>query len=995
MSRPGLHYQYRHRVHNQVVEPNLTTSSLSLKPSPADQDVVITCRVENPAIPGSVMEESYKLNVHYPPITTLRVGLRLNPGSVREGSDVFFECSIQANPHTTSMFFLHMNETIRHNVSARVIVSNQTLVLQSVSRQQTGPYRCGARNAVGLGVSEPVLLRVLYAPVCAPGQKVDYEVLRYRTANVSCTVDAQPNNVTFTWLYNNTGTLLDVGEGRSTSHNNVSILHYTPTSPSDYGTLLCSAKNVIGEQQEPCVISVTASKLPELVSDCRLRAQTSTAVIVTCVSLPSELPTAYYMEVRHFEELQFVKRVSNSTPYFVADGLAPGTDYTLHVSVVSPMGNSTPIELQAFTIKTAEKRMELSEATNPAMASPSSPSPSVSPLVMVSIIVVVAMLVLSTIVVMAVIRCHHKRRAQRLREETETIATAGSRSSGGSQYSPTSVHYTGTLLAQQQQHVQQKQQQTDQELQHRQSASMQPIPNEETMQIKPENTMGQHQLSSMLPLNHPQMYKKFMKIEECSALGQLRHSPLQGEDFLQRHLVQKELCDHYRQQQHHHQQHQLQQYKSENYQKLQHERPIDAAAAAQAVCGLTDKQVPPCTAEAGSREYHLEELRVSLASIDGQHNFSSQIPKQNFPPQFQMWPSSLDASTVPIVAPIFSSSNSSLLPYQSSFDQHTLPRLRHQLQKTSQPMKDQTQRRSRTPPPYLSMTTQGPFGSTASESGSLQIPSPTPTYTPPEAFMEGTSCQNSVRERSACNQADNWVSSSNGSKSEAFDASMLPDHLPSVQVNPGDPLNRSTMPYVSPIEKINHGDTLNRSTVPRVSPIKDIQISTSALAGKYKSSTPMSKSDATKPHDELKSSASSDPSEGSPHGSVDTISGMNSTTGRYLTASKSCNHPSEPLHCEDSVHVPQKHHHHHHHSRHQEPPQPKYPKIQHQPHSMCEQSQENVSNLISQESKVSNNLPVNNIMCHCQSQSDVEDKRRNKKLFSQNPDRTSASESSV
>ncbi|KAF2353407.1 Immunoglobulin I-set, partial [Trinorchestia longiramus] len=95
------------------------------------------------------------------PITTLRVGLQLNPSSVREGSDVFFECSIQANPPMTAMFFLHKNETIHHNVSARVIVSNQTLVLQSVARQQTGPYRCGARNSVGVGVSEPIILHVL------------------------------------------------------------------------------------------------------------------------------------------------------------------------------------------------------------------------------------------------------------------------------------------------------------------------------------------------------------------------------------------------------------------------------------------------------------------------------------------------------------------------------------------------------------------------------------------------------------------------------------------------------------------------------------------------------------------------------------------------------------------------------------------------------------------------------------------------------------------
>ena len=95
--------------------------------------------------------------------------------------------------------------------------------------------------------------------MCAVRQKLEYEVLRHKTVNVSCTVDAQPNNVSFTWMFNNTGTSLDVGEGRSISRNNVSILPYTPTSPADYGSLLCWAENVIGRQAEPCVISVTAS----------------------------------------------------------------------------------------------------------------------------------------------------------------------------------------------------------------------------------------------------------------------------------------------------------------------------------------------------------------------------------------------------------------------------------------------------------------------------------------------------------------------------------------------------------------------------------------------------------------------------------------------------------------------------------------------------------------------------------------------------------------
>lgn len=65
----------------------------------------------------------------------------------------------------------------------------------------------------------------------------------------------------------------------------------------------------------------------------------------------------FLSQVRTSEDLNLVTKVTNTTPHFVASDLDPGTAYTLHVSVHSPMGASTPIKLQAFTVKTAEKRM--------------------------------------------------------------------------------------------------------------------------------------------------------------------------------------------------------------------------------------------------------------------------------------------------------------------------------------------------------------------------------------------------------------------------------------------------------------------------------------------------------------------------------------------------------------------------------------------------------------------------------------------------------------
>lgn len=41
------------------------------------------------------------------PIVDLKMGSSLNPDEIKEGDDVYFECTVKANPKTHRLFWFH------------------------------------------------------------------------------------------------------------------------------------------------------------------------------------------------------------------------------------------------------------------------------------------------------------------------------------------------------------------------------------------------------------------------------------------------------------------------------------------------------------------------------------------------------------------------------------------------------------------------------------------------------------------------------------------------------------------------------------------------------------------------------------------------------------------------------------------------------------------------------------------------------------------------
>ena len=96
-----------------------------------------------------------------------------------------------------------------------VIISNQSLVLQRVRRNESGIYTCVAHNIEGDGASNPMTLNIRYAPYCKPGQIRVFGVAREETVRVACEVEANPvGGTSFEWRFNASGEIVDMPHDR-------------------------------------------------------------------------------------------------------------------------------------------------------------------------------------------------------------------------------------------------------------------------------------------------------------------------------------------------------------------------------------------------------------------------------------------------------------------------------------------------------------------------------------------------------------------------------------------------------------------------------------------------------------------------------------------------------------------------------------------------------------------------------------------------------------
>ncbi|XP_026678990.1 nephrin-like [Diaphorina citri] len=249
------------------------------------------------------------------------------------------------------------NVQLYNNISAGVIVSNQSLVLQNVSRARAGHYTCVGSNGEGDGQSNAVSLDIKYAPVCRPGQETTIGVARNEVAKIHCEVEANPPALEFRWKFNNTSESTEIERHLFSVEGSRSTITFTPSSQRDYGTLLCWAKNPWGAMKAPCVYHVIPAGPPDSLTNCSILNKTVHGLSVECQSgFDGGLPQTFLLELYNDHSHVRLTNVTSREPHFTVEGLGSGVGFDIFLYAVNSKGRSEPTILQAHTLKAAEPR---------------------------------------------------------------------------------------------------------------------------------------------------------------------------------------------------------------------------------------------------------------------------------------------------------------------------------------------------------------------------------------------------------------------------------------------------------------------------------------------------------------------------------------------------------------------------------------------------------------------------------------------------------------
>ncbi|KAG5673612.1 hypothetical protein PVAND_003641 [Polypedilum vanderplanki] len=224
---------------------NITTSDIVYLPTPEDNGKIIACSVpveEKSNAPSLSIKDTRTLDIKHAPIVSLSLGSNLDPKNLAKGTDVYLECRIEANPPIKKIEWYHNNKPLQP--SRGIIITNQSLVLQSISKQTHGQYMCRASNAQGSVSSNDLYLDIKYPPICQYEGKVIRAALK-QTLNITCDIDSNPmKNLKYKWSFNSTiDNLIELPTYSNDPELHYNMQQYEQNQPQHIDTISYKTKN--------------------------------------------------------------------------------------------------------------------------------------------------------------------------------------------------------------------------------------------------------------------------------------------------------------------------------------------------------------------------------------------------------------------------------------------------------------------------------------------------------------------------------------------------------------------------------------------------------------------------------------------------------------------------------------------------------------------------------------------------------------------------------
>ncbi|KAK2706624.1 hypothetical protein QYM36_016599 [Artemia franciscana] len=319
-------------------ENGQTVSRLKFIPQWEDNGKNIECRASNMSMDDETLEDILELNIHYPPI--LSIVIQQADFELAEGNEVRMECQVKANPAVTTLSWLKDDELLKPHWE-HIRSEGFVLIFKNITRSDIGHYACVGRNQAGVSTSSAYNLQVMYKPYCSFTAPKILKIISPSPISIRSEVEAYPEAMSFTWIKNSTGKVLE----KSQQLGDTSTVVINPINFGYTETFLSLATNEIGRQLTPCVFHVFYEGPPQRPENCTLAQPHSAVYGLTCLPPLQHEPDYYLLEVQDIETSDILFNITSSIPKFTFIVKEPNgfMSQDLQLSTVVSLGKKTVV----------------------------------------------------------------------------------------------------------------------------------------------------------------------------------------------------------------------------------------------------------------------------------------------------------------------------------------------------------------------------------------------------------------------------------------------------------------------------------------------------------------------------------------------------------------------------------------------------------------------------------------------------------------------------